>query len=165
MRFRLRLYYAHLMLDPTHISTSSKDLTVYVIVSQYHAEITNQLAEGAKQTFLEAGGNEEQLKFIPVTGAWELPVVAATLSEDENIDAIVTLGCIITGETTHDQVIAHAIAQGLMQLSITWGKPISMGILTCKTFEQAKERAGGTAGNKGAEAMNAAISTHHVISN
>jgi len=153
------------MLDTTHISSSSKDLTVYVIVSQYHAEITNQLAEGAKQAFLEAGGKEEQLKFIPVSGAWELPVVAATLSEDENIDAIVTLGCIITGETTHDQVIAHAIAQGLMQLSITWGKPISMGILTCQTIEQAKERAGGTSGNKGVEAMNAAISTHHVISN
>ena len=163
VRFPLWLYHAHLMLDQPPMSLSANGLTITVLVSQYHAEITNRLVDGAKQAFLAAGGSEDLLKIIPVAGAWELPVVAASLTKQDDLDAIVTLGCIITGETTHDRVIADAIAHGLMQIATTWVKPISIGIITCQTIEQANARSGGTCGNKGVEAMNAAISTHNVI--
>ena len=135
------------------------DLRITIVVSQYHAEVTDALTEGAKDAFTNAGGNEHQLTTVPVSGSWELPVVAVAIAEQAEVDAIVALGCIISGETSHDQVIAHAIAAGLMQLSIRWGKPVAMGILTCNTMEQAQARAGGDCGNKGIEAMNAALCT------
>ena len=153
------------MLDLPSLPTSTTDLTIAIIVSRYHADVTDLLAEGAKQAFIDAGGDESQLLLIPVSGAWELPVVASLLLEEKKIDAVVALGCIITGETTHDQVIAHAIANGLMKLSLNSGKPVSMGVLTCKTFEQAMARAGGDCGNKGIESMNAALSTISTIQN
>ena len=106
----------YLMLDFPSLPISTDDLNIAIIVSQYHADVTHALAEGAKQAFIDAGGDESQLVIVPASGAWELPVVASALLEQKNIDAVVALGCIITGETTHDQVIAHAIAQGLMQL-------------------------------------------------
>jgi len=153
------------MLDLPSLPISTFDLTIAIVVSRYHAEITDALAEGAKQAFIDAGGNESQLLMIPVSGAWELPVIASTLLEETKVDAVVALGCIITGETTHDQVIANAIAHGLMQLSLNSGKPLSMGILTCRTFDQAMARAGGDCGNKGIESMNAALATISTIRN
>ena len=153
------------MLDLPSLPTTTADLSIAIIVSRYHADITDALAEGAKQAFVDAGGDESQLLIIPVSGAWELPVVASALLEEKKADAIVALGCIITGETMHDQVIANAIAHSLMQLSINSGKPVSMGVLTCKTFEQAMARAGGDCGNKGIESMNAAIATIATIRN
>ncbi|MBC8202971.1 MAG: 6,7-dimethyl-8-ribityllumazine synthase [Planctomycetes bacterium] len=153
------------MLDFPSLPISTADLSIAIIVSRYHADITDALAEGAKQAFIDAGGDASQLTLIPVSGAWELPVVASTLLEEKKVDAVVALGCIITGETTHDQVIANAIAGGLMQLSLNSGKPVSMGVLTCKTFEQAMARAGGDCGNKGIESMNAALATIATINN
>lgn len=159
------LYYALLMLDFPSLPISTDDLKIAIIVSQYHADVTHALAEGAKQAFIDAGGDESQLIIVPASGAWELPVVASALLEQKNIDAVVALGCIITGETTHDQVIAHAIAQGLMQLSLNARTPISMGLLTCQTFEQATARSGGDCGNKGTESMKAALATLTTIMN
>ncbi|MBT4584172.1 MAG: 6,7-dimethyl-8-ribityllumazine synthase [Phycisphaerae bacterium] len=153
------------MLDLPTLPLSTTGLSIAIVVSRYHADITDALAEGAKQAFIDAGGNESQLIIIPVSGAWELPVIARALLEEAKVDAVIALGCIITGETTHDQVIAHAIAQGLMNLSLRYGKPVSMGVLTCQTFEQAMERAGGDCGNKGTESMNAALSTISTIQN
>ncbi|MDP6541352.1 MAG: 6,7-dimethyl-8-ribityllumazine synthase [Phycisphaerales bacterium] len=152
------------MLDPKSTQVSTDGLSVAILVSQYHGNVTNALAEGAKSAFIDAGGNEEQLTTIPVSGAWELPVVAASVLKRGDFDAIIAIGCIIAGETTHDQVIAHAIARGLMQLSIDWGKPVSMGVLSCHSLEQAQARAGGDCGNKGIEAMNAALSTVTTLS-
>lgn len=86
--------------------------------------------------------------------------------DEGEVDALVALGCIITGETTHDQYIAHAVSDGLMRLSVSYGTPVALGVLTCQTLEQARQRAGGSRGNKGAEAMTAALdaaSTIHAI--
>jgi 6,7-dimethyl-8-ribityllumazine synthase len=138
-------------------------LKVAILVSSYHSEITSKLSNGAQTTFVDAGGSIDDCPSIEVSGAWELPVVASTLASKGEIDAIVAIGCIISGETTHDQVIADAIAEGLMTVAITWKLPVSMGILTCKTFDQARERAGGVCGNKGSEAMHAALSTIEVL--
>jgi 6,7-dimethyl-8-ribityllumazine synthase len=137
----------------------SSDLHIAILVSSYHQEVTSKMQEGAIAAFMEAGGSATNCCSIEVAGAWELPIVAQKVASSGRFDAIVTLGCIITGETTHDAIIGHAIAKGLMQTALSWGKPVSMGVLTCQTIEQAKARAGGNCGNKGIEAMNAAIET------
>ena len=140
-------------------SRNSSDLKIAVLVSTYHEEITCKLAQGAGTAFTEAGGNVKNFKTIQVAGAWELPVVAKKIATNNQFDAIIALGCIITGETAHDKIIGHAIANGLMEIALEWGHPVSMGVLTCQTLEQAQARAGGNCGNKGIEAMNAAIET------
>ena len=147
------------MQSKTLVNKSAEKLNIAVIVSDYHDVITHSMAKAALATFIEAGGIECNCPIHHVTGAWELPVLAKTLSSNPAIDGIVALGCILTGETTHDRIIGQAIADGLMSLSIDWGKPISMGVLTCQTIEQAKSRAGGDTGNKGVESMHAAINT------
>jgi len=147
------------MRSESETSRNSADLKIAVLVSTYHDEITNKLTEGAISVFTKTGGNENNCTIINVAGAWELPVVAKTIASNNNVDAIVALGCIVTGDTTHDKVIGHAIANGLMAIALDWGHPVSMGVLTCQTIEQAQARAGGDCGNKGIEAMHAAIET------
>ncbi len=147
------------MQSETNKTYSAKGLRVAIIVSRYHSSITENLATAATSTFIEAGGNAKDCELVHAAGAWELPIIAKSFATANDVDAIVALGCIISGETTHDRVIGEAIAQGLMAIAIEWGRPISMGVLTCQTMAQAQARAGGSSGNKGVEAMNAAIET------
>jgi 6,7-dimethyl-8-ribityllumazine synthase len=144
-------------------STQATGLKIAIIVSSYHSDVTSKLLDGAQTTFIESGGTIDDCQSITVSGAWELPVVASAIATKGEVDAIVALGCIISGETTHDQVIADAIAEGLMNVSVQWKQPVSMGVLTCKTLHQAHDRAGGEGGNKGSEAMYAALSTIAVM--
>lgn len=144
---------------------SASGLRIALVVSRYHNSITKRLADGATRAFREAGGPERNLLVTETEGSFELPVVAAALADREEVDAVVALGCIIAGETNHDQVIAHAVAHGLMHLSLESRKPMTFGILTCATLAQAEERAGGSRGNKGADAMRAAIDACNVIEN
>ena len=141
----------------------ARGLKVAILVSSYHDDVTNKLLHGAMTTFVESGGSDENCQSIKVSGAWELPVVASAIASKGEVNAIVALGCIISGETTHDQVIADAIAEGLMAVAVQWKIPVSMGVVTCQTLHQAHDRAGGECGNKGSEAMYAAISTSTVL--
>jgi len=147
------------MRSETTTVPNSSDIRIAILVSTYHHEITNNLSEGAVSAFLHAGGQQSNFSIIQVAGAWELPILAKIIATKSNYDGIIALGCIITGETTHDEIIGHAIARGLMTIALDWGKPVSMGVLTCQTIEQAQARAGGDCGNKGIEAMHAAIQT------
>ena len=147
------------MRSKTTYNVSASGLKVTIVVSSYHGEISDNLCLGAQSAFSAAGGNKDDCQIIRAAGAWEVPIIAKVIANENSCDAIGALGCIITGETTHDQVIGNAIANGLMKTALKWGHPISMGILTCQNIEQANERAGGTYGNKGTEAMNAAIAT------
>ncbi|MEE2912335.1 MAG: 6,7-dimethyl-8-ribityllumazine synthase [Planctomycetota bacterium] len=140
-------------------TVQANGLKVAVLVSSYHNEITKKLLNGAKTAFIKSGGSRDNCHSIKVSGAWELPVVASTIARKGQVDGIVALGCIISGETTHDQVIADAIAEGLMTVSISHNLPVGMGVLTCQTLQQANDRADGKNGNKGSEAMNATLST------
>ncbi|QOJ16138.1 MAG: 6,7-dimethyl-8-ribityllumazine synthase [Phycisphaeraceae bacterium] len=151
---------------PVANQASAAGLRVAVIVSRYHADVTESLRAGAQSAFAAAGGDPADLRFFHAPGAYELPVIAAAVLDEGEVDALVALGCIITGETTHDQYIAHAVSDGLMRLSVSYGTPVALGVLTCQTLEQARQRAGGSRGNKGAEAMTAALdaaSTIHAI--
>lgn len=144
---------------PLSNSTGARGQSVALVVSRYHAEIAERLENGAREAFLEAGGDPASLRTIDAAGAWELPRVCQAALEDPSIDAAVALGCVIQGETAHFGAIVDAAAHGLMRVCLDARKPVSFGVLTCPSVEHAMERAGGRHGNKGAEAMIAAISS------
>ena len=105
---------------------------------------------------LEKAGNAD-LIVVDAPGAFELVALARALAMRTDMDAVVCLGCVLTGETTHDRYICDAVAHGFAEITARTGKPVAFGVLTCQTIEQAEARAGGAKGNKGAEAMSAAL--------
>jgi 6,7-dimethyl-8-ribityllumazine synthase len=141
-------------------------LRIAVVTSSYHAELTDRLRDGAVAAFHQAGGQPDRLQCLSVPGAFELTAVCRGLVIDRGSrtpDAVVALGCVITGETRHDEYIIAAVANGLTSLIVETGVPIAFGLLTCSTMDQAVARAGGDKGHKGEEAMRAAIRTAHVV--
>ncbi|MBL0005698.1 MAG: 6,7-dimethyl-8-ribityllumazine synthase [Saprospiraceae bacterium] len=128
-----------------------------IVVSEWNADITNALLSGAKETLLKAGVLEDNIEVLYVPGSFELPWGARQIMKPGKKDAVICLGCIIQGETKHDEYIAAAVASGIMQLGLMSGIPVIFGVLTTNTEEQAKERAGGKHGNKGSEAAVAAL--------
>lgn len=123
-----------------------------IAVAQWNPDVTNALLKGAKDTLQKAGVLEENIEIISVPGSFELPWGARFLLASEKKNAILCLGCIIKGETKHDDYIANAVASGIMQLGLSSGVPVVFGVVTTNTPEQAIARAGGAHGNKGAEA-------------
>lgn len=128
-----------------------------IVVSQWNDDITGALLEGAKTTLGSAGVIPDNIEVLFVPGSFELPWGARQLMKADKKDAIICLGCIVQGETKHDEYIANAVASGIMQLSLMSGIPVIFGVLTTNSYEQARERAGGSLGNKGSEAAIAAL--------
>ncbi len=128
-----------------------------LVVSEWNHEITHALYEGCITTLLKHGAIEDNIHVIQVPGAFELPTGARMIAGSENIDAIICLGCVIKGETRHDDYINHAVAHGLVTLSLAINRPVIFGVITTDTEQQAKDRAGGKHGNKGVECAVAAI--------
>ena len=142
--------------DESSIPTA--DAMVFgIVVSEWNAHITHALYKGCIETLLKHGAREENIHVAQVPGSFELPVGARILSGQHNLDAVVCLGCVIKGETNHDEYINHAVATGLVNLGITTGKPYIFGLLTTNDEPQALDRAGGKHGNKGVEAAVTAI--------
>lgn len=131
---------------------------VAIVVSTYNASITEKLLNGAVETLQKAGISPANIVVSRVPGAWELPLAAKWLADLSTVGAVITLGAVIRGETTHDQHINRAVSLALMDLMQASGKPIAFGLLTCNSLEQALHRAGGDVGNKGEEAASAALS-------
>jgi 6,7-dimethyl-8-ribityllumazine synthase len=134
-------------------------LRVAVAVSRYHEDITSALCDGAVETFVAAGGGRDDLTIAPAAGAFELPSICAALADRDDVDGVVALGCVVRGETTHDEHICRAVASGLTEIAVRTGKPVGFGVLTCQTMHQARARAGGEKGNKGSETMAAVLET------
>ncbi|HLY52959.1 MAG TPA: 6,7-dimethyl-8-ribityllumazine synthase [Steroidobacteraceae bacterium] len=130
---------------------------VAVVASRFNEPIVAALVKGASATWLERGGAAQDLSVVRVPGAFELPLAARKLAASGRYDALVALGCVIRGDTPHFEYIAGACARGLQQAALDTGVPIAFGVLTVDTLEQARERAAPGAGNKGAEAMDAAL--------
>lgn len=128
-----------------------------IVVSRYNESITGKLLQGALDTFLEAGIDDANLDVVWVPGAWELPVLAETLATQEGYEAIVCLGAVIRGETSHDQHINRAVSLALSDLGCREKLPVIFGLLTCETMEQAIHRSGGNVGNKGVECAQAGL--------
>jgi 6,7-dimethyl-8-ribityllumazine synthase len=128
-----------------------------VVVSRWNAVITERLLEGALDALLRSGANRAEIQVVRVPGAWEIPVAARAMAQAGQVEAIVALGCLLRGETAHYEAIYNEVARGIGQSQQETGIPHSFGVLTCETLEQALNRAGIKAGNKGFEAAAAAI--------
>lgn len=136
-----------------------KDASKYrvgIVVSDYYRDITDRLLQGAVEVCRAWKVAEENILITRVSGSFEIPYGCLSLLTQEKPDAIVTLGVIVKGETAHDEVIAHAVAQAIMDLTIQYETPISFGVVTTNTLEQAVVRSTG-ANNKGADATVAAL--------
>lgn len=128
-----------------------------VVVAEWNTEITEALCQGAIQTLLSHGVSSENIIRVNVPGSYELSFGAAKMAQKVNIDAVICIGCVIQGETKHNDYINHAVAQGLTNVSLQYNKPVIFGVLTPNTQQQALDRAGGIHGNKGDEAAITAI--------
>jgi 6,7-dimethyl-8-ribityllumazine synthase len=134
-----------------------KGLKFGVVVSEWNNEITHALYQGCFDTLIMHGATQDDIKTIQVPGAFELPGAAKMLASSDKLDAVICIGCVIQGETKHNDYINHAVATGLTTLNIATGIPFIYGVLTPNDEQQAKDRAGGKYGNKGTEAAVTAI--------
>lgn len=128
-----------------------------IVVSRFNEFITSKLLAGAVDTLKRHGADEDDITCVHVPGAFEIPVVAHRLARSGSYDAVICLGCIIRGQTPHFEYIASESAKGIAQVGLSTGVPTTYGVITADTLEQAVERAGSKAGNKGADATLGAI--------
>lgn len=140
-----------------------KELKVVIVVSRFNDFITGRLLEGAKDTLIRHDVNEDDIDVAFVPGAFEIPLVAKKLASSGNYDAVITLGCVIRGATSHFDYVCNEVAKGVSKVNDQTNVPVIFGILTTESIEQAVERAGTKAGNKGAEAAVSAIEMANLL--
>ena len=128
-----------------------------IAVSRFNEEITEGLLRGAREALADAGAVDTEVLVVHVPGAFELPLVSLELARTRKYDAVIALGCLIKGDTMHFEYIADAASHALMDAAMTTGVPVSFGLLTTLTDEQAEVRAAAGPGNKGREAALAAV--------
>ena len=136
---------------------SAEGMKFAIVAARWNAVIIDRLLEGALDALLRSGAKRSDIEIVRVPGAWEVPAAARTIAGQKKVDAIVTLGCLIRGETAHYEAIYNEVSRGIGQSQQETGIPHGFGVLTCETLEQALNRAGIKAGNKGFEAAVAAI--------
>lgn len=122
-----------------------------IVVAEWNEDITSKLLEGAKSYLLESGVWENHIQVIEVPGSYEL-IYGSQLLAKKEVDGVICLGCVIKGETKHDEYISNAVANGLAGVSLKYEKPVIFGLLTTNDHQQAVDRSGGKHGNKGTEA-------------
>jgi 6,7-dimethyl-8-ribityllumazine synthase len=135
----------------------SKGMKVAVIVSRFNSFLTDQLVKGALDAFVRHGGGEKDIVVIRVPGAYELPIAAKKVALSKKVDAIVALGAVVQGATTHASLINETTARAFNQISLETLVPVVDGVVSAESLEQAVERCGTKQGNKGFSAMQAAI--------
>ena len=128
-----------------------------IVVSRYNESITGKLLSGAVETLLSQGVADDAIDVAWVPGAWEIPLLAQRFAESRKYAAVLCLGAVIRGETTHDVHINRQVSLSLGRISLETGIPVLFGVLTCNNLEQAIHRSGGNVGNKGVECAEAAL--------
>lgn len=136
---------------------SGKDWKIAIAVSEWNSEITESLLKACTSSLIEHEVAESNIEVVQVPGSYELPFAAKSLINNVNPDAVITLGCVIKGETQHDEYINNAISIGLTQLGLATDIPVIFGVLTVNNQQQALDRAGGQYGNKGTECAHTAL--------
>ncbi len=136
---------------------SAAGMRFAIVVSRWNAVITERLLQGALDGLLRSGASREQIEIVRVPGAWEIPSAARALAVTKRFDGVIVLGCLLRGETAHYEAIYNEVSRGIGQSQQETGVPHGFGVLTCETLEQALNRAGIKAGNKGFEAAVATI--------
>lgn len=161
------------------MSSAHKNLSVYdtknvgnvttrrfaLLVAEWNEEVTEALAQGAYDTLIKNGIPADNIEKVYVPGSYELTFGAQLFAQRDDIDAVIAIGCVIQGETKHNDYINHAVAQGLTHVSMKYNKPVIFGVLTPNTHQQALDRAGGIHGNKGDEAAITAIKMLSLMKN
>ena len=142
--------------DPDQIPSAEK-FTFGIVVAEWNASITHALYEACFDTLIQHQAKEENIHVLQVPGSFELTAGAKILMDHKKLDAVICIGCVIKGETSHNEYINYAVANGLANMSMMYGKPFVFGVLTPNNEQQAKDRAGGKHGNKGVEAAITAI--------
>ena len=128
-----------------------------IVASRFNDLITSRLIDGAIETTVRHGGDSEKIDVVMVPGSFEIPMAAQRLASSGNYAAVICVGAVIQGSTTHHEYINSQVASGIMSIARETGVPVTFGIITCETMEQALDRSGGKVGNKGTEAAMAAI--------
>ncbi len=136
---------------------SAEGLRFAVIVSRFNDFISSKLAEGAMDALKRHGGNEDQVSLVKVPGSFEIPIVAKRLAETGEYDGIICLGAVIRGATPHFDYVAAEVSKGIAAVALETKIPVTFGVLTTDSLEQAIERAGSKSGNKGWDAAMAAM--------
>lgn len=134
-----------------------------IVLGRFNSFIGDRLLEGAIDALVRHGANESDIEVVRVPGAYEMPLAAKNMAASDKYDALVALGAVIRGATPHFDYVAGECSKGLTQVSMDSGLPVGFGVLTVDTIEQAVERAGTKAGNKGADAALAAIEMVNVL--
>ncbi|KAG8500159.1 hypothetical protein CXB51_003719 [Gossypium anomalum] len=138
--------------------TKTQGLRFAVVVARFNEIVTRQLLEGALDTFRKYSVNEEDIDVVWVPGSFEIGIVAERLGKSRNYHAILCIGAVIRGDTTHYDAVANSVASGVLSAGLNSGVPCIFGVLTCEDMDQALNRAGGKSGNKGAECALTAVS-------
>lgn len=141
----------------------AKGLKIGIIVSRFNQFISERLLEGALDALQKLGAEEKDISVYKVPGSFEIPVIAKKLAKVKEVDGIVCLGALIRGDTPHFDFLSAEVTKGLAQISMDEGLPVSFGILTVDTIEQAIERAGTKSGNKGWDAVFSVVETLNLI--
>ena len=143
---------------------AANDHRFALVVARFNEVVTKRLLAGAVEALLEHGVGEDDIEIAWVPGSVELPLAAKKLAMSERFDAVICLGCVVKGESTHFDYVASAAQQGTSQVALETGIPCVFGVLTCESMEQAFERAGGSRGNRGYDAGESAIEMANLIS-
>ncbi len=136
---------------------------IAIVAGRFNEIITNKLLGGAIDAFKRHGGNENDIDIAWVPGSFEIPLIAKKMAESKKYDAVICLGAVIRGATAHFEMVANETTKGIAAASLQTGVPIIFGVLTTDNIEQAVERAGSKAGNKGFEAATTAIEMVNLI--
>ncbi|MBP5284797.1 MAG: 6,7-dimethyl-8-ribityllumazine synthase [Kiritimatiellae bacterium] len=136
---------------------SGEGLKMALVASRFNSFLVEQLVKGAVDAFVRMGGNENDLTLVRAPGAYELPIIAKKLAETKGFDAIVALGAVVRGATSHADLINETTARAFSEISLATGVPVLDGVVSAENLEQAVERCGTKQGNKGFAAMQAAI--------
>ncbi|MBU0508341.1 6,7-dimethyl-8-ribityllumazine synthase [bacterium] len=140
-----------------HVSPDASDLRFVVLCARFNEEVTRALLDGALSALRDHHAPDESIEVAWVPGSFELPLAAKVAAKRQDVSAVICLGAVIRGQTPHFDFVSYAASTGIVQAGLECGKPITFGVLTTDTPEQAFERAGGKLGNKGADAALAAI--------
>lgn len=143
-------------------SLDATGLRVAIAAARFNESVVERLVAGAQDCLRRHGAREDDLELAWVPGSWELPVVVQRLAASGRFDAVVALGAVVRGQTAHFEYVAGAAAD-VGRIAVATGVPVTFGVLTTETFEQAVDRAGGKLGNKGWEAAQAAIETARLL--
>ena len=140
-----------------------KTIKIAVITSRFNEEITQELKKGAVERLIENGLVADQIKTIDVPGAIEIPLIAKLCAQQKKFDAIICLGAVIRGETSHYDYVCEQVSQGCQKIMLDYNLPVIFGVLTTDNTEQALDRIGGAHGHKGRDAADAALEMINIV--